>query len=209
MTRLRPTFAFTLAFAFAGCATTSTISTAPTPDPNASPLEKKLAQDPNDGEVNFALGEDAESHGDLLRAEQYFLRAEALRVDADRVAPRIIRVLAQAHRYGEALERCQRRLQQKPGDRATRFVEAALLIGLDRPHEAERDLNALVAEQPNDPEAYLQLGRLYKDAKDGERASKMFHKYLELAPDGPQAAAVRFELAGEVDTTQLGGQPGP
>jgi predicted Zn-dependent protease len=180
----------------AGCATTTTASsTGPTPDPNASPLEKKLAANPNDAEVNFQLGEDAESHGDLLRAEQYYLRAEALKYDSDKVVPRIIRVLTTAHRYGEALDRCERRLSVKPGDRSTRYVEAALLVALDRPHEAERDLNAMIAEQPKDPEPYLALGRIYKDAKDGERAKQMFHKYLELAPDGEHAAQVRFELA--------------
>jgi predicted Zn-dependent protease len=181
----------------AGCATTSVSKEGPTPDPNASPLEKKLAANPNDAAVNFQLGEDAESHGDLLRAEQYYLRAEALKYDPDLVTPRIIRVLTTAHRYGEALDRCQRRLSIKPNDRATRYVEAALLVALDRPHEAERDLNAMIAEQPKDPEPYLALGRIYKDAKDGERAKQMFHKYLELAPDGEHAAQVRFELAEE------------
>jgi predicted Zn-dependent protease len=193
MTHRALTFAFT--FALAGCATTEAVG--PTPASDATPLEKKLAQNPNDPEVNFALGEDAESHGDLLRAEQYYLRAEALRVDGDRVVPRIIRVLTTAHRYGEALDRCQRRLQQKPGDRATRYVEAALYVALDRPHEAERDLNALITEQPKDADAYLALGRIYKDANDHDRAKKMFHKYLELAPEGAQAASVRFELADE------------
>jgi tetratricopeptide (TPR) repeat protein len=194
---------------FVGCVTPSATTSGPTPSANATPLEKKLIENPDNAEVNFQLGEDAESHGDLLRAEQYYLRAEALRVDADRVTPRIIRVLVTAHRYGEALERCQRRLDAKPGDRATRYVEAALYAGLDRPKDAVRDLNALIDSQPKDPDAYLALGRLYKDANNHERAVQMFHKYLELAPDGRDAASVRFELASEGDATALGGKPEP
>jgi len=187
-----------------GCATSQSAS-APALSADASPLERKLAENPNDREVNFALGGDAESHGDLLRAEQYYRRAEALGMPAEQIVPRIIRVLIAAHRYDEALDRCHRRLEQKPDDRATRFVEAALLVALERPKEAERDLHALIESQPKDPEGYLALGRLYQDERKSDRAKEMFHKYLELAPNGEHAAQVRFELAGDGDASELGG----
>jgi tetratricopeptide (TPR) repeat protein len=167
-----------------------------TPNPNASPLEKKLGENPNDAKVNLGLGQEAEAGGDLLRAEQYYLRAEALGISPDEVEPRIIKVLVAAHRYEEALARCQRRLGKKPNDRATRYVAAAILAGLERSRDAERELSTLVRDKPDDPDAYLQLGRLYRDALgDAAKSREMLKKYLELAPEGTEAARVRFELA--------------
>lgn len=176
---------------------------------DATPLERKLADDPNDRQVNLALGEDAESHGDYLRAEQYYLRAEALGAAPAEIVPRVLRVLTASHRYDEALERCQRRLQAKPDDRITRYVEATLFVALERPREAERDLNALAQSQPKDARAYLALGRLYRDGNDPTRARAMFKRYLQLAPAGEDAAAVRFELASEGEPIDIldGGPP--
>jgi predicted Zn-dependent protease len=168
-----------------GCATTT--SEKPT-------LEKKLSDNPNDRAVNMRLGEQAEASGDTLRAEQYYLRAEALGVPQEEILPRLLRVLVNAHRYDEALERCKKRLDIKPEDRATRYVEAALYVAVDRPKDAEKELDSLVRTKPDDADAYLALGRLYKDIGD-ERARSMFEKYLALAPNGDASAQVRYELA--------------
>jgi tetratricopeptide (TPR) repeat protein len=163
--------------------------------PSASPLERRLGTNPNDAGVNLELGAEAEAGGDLLRAEQYYLRAEALGVPAEKIVPRILRVLVAAQRYEEALARCKRRLAQAPEDRTTRFVEAALLVAVERPAEAEQELNGLMRTGPGDPEVYLALGKLYRDAfADRQRARGMFEKYLELAPRGAEAAAIRYEL---------------
>jgi predicted Zn-dependent protease len=189
---MRP-LVFVILFA-SGCATTEKNTIQPPTD--VSPLEKKLGDNPNDAVVNLQFGNDAEASGDLLRAEQYYLRAEALGTPQDQILPRLMRVLVASHRYAEALARSQRRLAEKPGDRTTRYVQAALLVALDRPKDAERELNALVHTEPKDPEAYLQLGRLFHES-DRPRALALYRKYLELAPNGHDAAAVRFELAEE------------
>ena len=158
-----------------------------------SPLERRLAKNPEDARVNLQLGEAAETGGDYMRAEQYYLRAEALGIKVEEILPRIVRVLVAAQRYGEALERCHLRLQKVPTDRATRYIEASLYVALDRPKDAERELSALQRAQPSDPDAYLALGRLYKDS-DPARARAMFEKYLALAPAGQEAEAIRYEL---------------
>jgi predicted Zn-dependent protease len=156
-------------------------------------LEKKLSDNPNDQAVNLTLGEQAEASGDLLRAEQYYLRAEALGEPEEAMLPRILRVLVKSQRYDEALARCKRRLDQKPDDRATRYVEAALFLALDQQKDAETALETLQRTKPDDADAYLALGRIYRDAGDA-RARPMFEKYLSLAPNGESAAQVRFDL---------------
>lgn len=192
MMRLHHSFC-AIASLFCACAS----NPATKPDRPVSAVEKKLGADPNDAQVNIQMGLQSEATGDLLRAEQYYLRAEALGVPEAEIAPRILRVLSLAHRYDEALERCKKRLSRVPDDRATRYVEAALLVALDRPKEAEHELTALQRSEPKDPQSYLALGRLYRDGNDRARARQMFEKYLELAPNGESAASVRFELSDE------------
>ena len=160
-------------------------------------LEKRLAANPDDPQVNLALGEQAEAYGDYLRAEQYYLRAEALGVKEDQILPRILRALVKGRRYDEALARCRKRLTERPEDRTTRYVEVALYVALDRTKEAERELSTLMRAKPDDPRAYLALARIYQDGGDHVRARPLFEKYLLLDPNGADAPAVRFELAEE------------
>lgn len=161
-------------------------------------LEQRLAAHPEDPALNLALGEQAETGGELLRAEQYYLRAEALGTPSGAVVPRLIRVLVAAHRYDEALGRCRRQLASDPTDRPTRFLVAALLIALDQPAQAKQELANLMRGDPRDPEPYLTLGRLYLRT-DRQRARPLLERYLLLAPDGSAAPEVRFELAGDGD----------
>lgn len=194
---VKPLVAASIFFAGAAllssCATSQSPPAFPPTQP-VGPLEKKFSDDPNDREVNLKLGEQAERGGELLRAEQYYLRAEALGVPTEKILPRLLSVLVKAQRYEDALDRCKKRLGVVPQDRETRFLEAALLVAVDRAREAERDLMLLAKQKPEDPEAYLQLGRLYRDEyHDRPRAKEMFGRYLALAPNAPER--VRFEVS--------------
>ncbi|MGZ3439964.1 MAG: tetratricopeptide repeat protein [Polyangia bacterium] len=170
-------------------------ASAPKPVKDVSPLEKQFADAPDDPKVNLELGDRAAAGGDWLRAEQYYQRAEALGIGEDHVVPRLLKVLVQARRYDEALDRCKRRLAHTPTDRGTRLVEAAIYEALERPHDAERELNVLVRTRPEDPNPYLALGKLYRDSyNDAPRARAMFTKYLALAPKGEEADAIRYQM---------------
>jgi tetratricopeptide (TPR) repeat protein len=170
----------------------------PLPPKDVSPLERQLGDNPDDMQVNLSLGDHATAVGDYLRAEQYFRRAQALGAPPRQIVPRILRALVLARRYDEALELCRHRLAAEPQDRPTRLVEAAILEALDRPKDAERELDVLVKTRPEDPHPYLALGKLYRDSyHDGARAKQMFEKFLSLAPKGHEADAVRYELEEE------------
>ena len=185
-----------IALLLAGCAAPQRPeASAPKPVKDVSPLEKQFADSPDDPKVNVELGDRATSGGDWLRAEQYYERAEALGVAADQIVPRLLKVLVLARRYDEALERCRKRLSRTPTDRGTRLVEAAIFEALERPHDAERELNVLVRTKPDDPNPYLALGKLYRDSyNDAPRAREMFAKYLALAPKGDEAEAIRYQM---------------
>ena len=178
-----------------GCAAPQREASAPKPVKDVSPLEKQFADSPDNPKVNLELGDRSAATGDWLRAEQYYQRAEALGVPEDQIVPRIVKVLVMARRYDEALERCHKRLSRTPTDRGTRFVEAAIYEALERPHDAERDLNVLVRTKPDDPNPYLALGKLYRDSyNDAPRAREMFAKYLTLAPKGEESDAIRYQM---------------
>ena len=178
-----------------GCAAPQREVSEPKPVTDVSPLERQFAAHPEDAKVNLELGDRAAAVGDWLRGEQYYQRAEALGTPEAQVVPRLVKVLVMARRYDEALERCKRRLAKTPEDRATRLVQAAILEALERPREAERELNVLVHTKPDDPNPYLALGKLYRDSyNDAARAREMFQKYLSLAPKGEEADAVRYQL---------------
>lgn len=174
-----------------GCAQSAARASATTP-------LARLAEAPLDPARTLELAAQAEGTGDYLRADQYYVRAEALGVPTDRVLPRRLAVMVASERLLDAVALCQARLGEKPDDRATRHVLAALYIALDRPVAAERELRILIATAPSDAQPYLALGHLYREAfADAARARAMFEKYLELAPTDAAAAALRFEIATE------------
>ncbi len=178
-----------------GCAAPQRTASAPKPVKDVSPLEKQFADHPDDPKVNLELGDRSMAGGDWLRAEQYYQRAEALGIAEEALTPRMLKVLVLARRYDEALERCHKRLSKTPTDRATRLVEAAIYEALERPHDAERDLNVLVRTRPDDPNPYLALGKLYRDSyNDARRAREMFTKYLALAPKTDESEAIRYQM---------------
>ena len=72
------------------------------------------------------------------------------------------------------------------------------------------DAYAAAAElQPEKPQAYLAAGQAYEQAGDKGRAIQYWNDYLELAPDGEQADAVKERIAslleGEQDNPSAAG----
>lgn len=170
-------------------------TSAPTP---ATPLEARYLAQPGDAKVNFELGFEAERQGDFLRADQYYRRVEQLVADAQLRAlarHRIVVVLVRSHRLQEAYDRCRSQLAENSSDRSTRYLLAAILSSLERPREAERELETLRRTSPDDATVYLELGKLYRDMfGDRVRADRMFRHYLALAPKGTEAETLRFEM---------------
>lgn len=191
------------------CAAPQKTASAPKPVKDVSPLEKQFADTPDDPKVNLELGDRATAGGDWLRAEQYYQRAEALGLSEAELTPRLLKVLVMARRYDEALERCHRRLSKTPTDRATRLVAAAIYEALERPRDAERELNVLVRTKPEDPNPYLALGKLYRDSyNDAVRARAMFTKYLALAPKSDEADSIRYQMEEAAPPPEVAAPPG-
>jgi Flp pilus assembly protein TadD len=55
--------------------------------------------------------------------------------------------------------------------------------------EATKAVETAVALDPDNPQAYHQLGLCYSSAGENSKAKAAFEKFLELAPDHPEAAS--------------------
>jgi tetratricopeptide (TPR) repeat protein len=70
------------------------------------------------------------------------------------------------------------------------FKKGNLKAAMNRFREATR-------WNPSFAEAFLRLGETEEKLKDKQAAKEAYSKYLELSPDGKEAAAVKKKLAGK------------
>ena len=64
-----------------------------------------------------------------------------------------------------------------------------------RYQDAEGELGTLVQVAPGYAPAYRELGQLYEATREYVRAAEAFENYLRLAPDAPDSAAIRIQIA--------------
>ncbi len=120
------------------------------------------------------------------------------------------RLLAQ-EKYWDVIQAIEPHLEQARGRLKAR---AQLLIAkayIKNPHwvkRAEVELQHVVQAEPNNLDALVLLGGIYKRSGLGTRAASMFRKVLEVNPDHPEAAQALAELGvppSEERPTQPGG----
>ncbi|NTU86120.1 MAG: tetratricopeptide repeat protein, partial [Chloroflexales bacterium] len=163
-------------------------------------LEEANRDSPTDGPVAFGLAERYRAMGRLDDA------ASVLE-PAARANPRDIGVLhlwgdllTEAGRYGDAEEAYMLAARADPSADNWNKLGAALLDWgqLDK---AEIALSQAIAADPQVPDPYYQLGRLFAQTDNAERARAELRTYLELAPDGRWASDAR-QLLAELGTGQ-------
>jgi tetratricopeptide (TPR) repeat protein len=102
----------------------------------------------------------------------------------------------EAGEFAEAITAARAALTLDPTAAEARFNLALALKRSHRDPEAARELERLLQANPDDVRAHLTLGNLYAGtlANPGQARSH-YQKVLTLAPDHPQATAIRFWLA--------------
>ncbi|HEX8170374.1 MAG TPA: tetratricopeptide repeat protein [Thermoanaerobaculia bacterium] len=81
-----------------------------------------------------------------------------------------------------------------PANAVTLFNDAAKLINANNDAEAEKLLKQAIAIDPKMAQSYYELGMLYARASKNGDAREMLQKYLEIAPDGKDAATAKEML---------------
>ena len=153
-------------------------------------LELANAASPSDGPLAFGL---AELYRELGRLDD----AAAVLEPAGRANPKDTGVLhlwgdilSDAGRYADAEEAYMLAARGSPTAGNWNKLGAALLEWgkLDK---AELALSQAVVADAQSPDPYFQLGKLFAQRGEGERATSQLQIYLQLAPDGPWAGDAR------------------
>lgn len=183
-----------------GCATKPPVIV----DPMLTTARQALVKNPGDLRPQLALAELYFQRHDYLRATQYLSLVEGQSaryrsegIDAERVFQLGVLIAVHGQHYSQAIRRCQARLEQVMEDSRTRSLLASLLEAIGDELAAERQWRLMVALQPKEPGHLLSLARFYLRTERIDRnqlAQRLYSRYLELEPEGPEAARVKAAL---------------
>lgn len=174
-------------------------------DPVLAAARQRMAKNPGDAALQRELAELYLKRHDYLRARQYLNlveeqtpeRQHAAGISDDQLFQLGVLIAVGSQHYSQAIRRCQARLEQAIEDAATRRLLASLLEGVGDEAGAERQWRLLAALHPTEAQHVLELARFYLRSERADRAQlahKQYARYLELAPDGPEATRVKTAL---------------
>jgi predicted negative regulator of RcsB-dependent stress response len=91
----------------------------------------------------------------------------------------------------EALEYFKKSIAIAPDDHALAYNVAEILFVAGKADEAIEYYDLAIKINPKWPKSYMQRGYAYLNKGDTKKAIESFNKYLELAPDSPEADGIR------------------
>lgn len=131
-----------------------------------------------------------------LRSKQYDKAIasanKALALDTD--SEDMFRVLSEAYAATGNAAKAAEYKKKLPANATAMFNEAARLINAGKDGEAEPMLKNAIAADANFAQAYYELGMLYVRAQKNADAKTNLQKYLELSPNGKDAATAKEML---------------
>ncbi|MFO0579274.1 MAG: hypothetical protein U1A78_35175 [Polyangia bacterium] len=185
----------------------------PAPDPLTAARER-LQKTPGDARTLVELAELYFLSRDYLRARQYLALAEQVsarapgagagtEIDREKMFQLGLLIAVHGEQYSVAIKRCQERLMRKPADSRVRSLLASLHEALGDELAAEKQLRLLLLMHPEQSAFLVDLARFYERgsrADKKEQAHRLYHRYLDVAPQGALAPQVRAALlAQQVD----------
>ena len=160
-----------------------------------SPTDVAVAASPeHDAARLYSLGERAAANGDSVRAEQYLSLAIQRRYRVERALPLLLSVCVSSSRLRAALNHAEPYLRSHPEDVSLRYLVATIRVGLGEEQTARLELERILQEAPDNPDAHYLLGVL-DEPMSAEDARRHFRTYLAATPTGKRAADVRGRLA--------------
>ncbi len=165
------------------------------PPAELAALEAANAADPSNGPLAFGLAERYRDLGRLDEAARVLARAAQANPHDIGVMHLWGDILAEAGRYDEAETAYLMAARAAPSAANWHKLGSALL-SWGRLDKAEIALSQAVVADPEAPEPYFTLGRLFLERGDRERARAELEIYLALDADGPWAGEARRLLEG-------------
>lgn len=171
----------------------SCVPTVQPPEPIVPPLETgKIAVTPakrQDGADTqcayfyYLWGKTAENKGHLEEALDAFEKAVVCDAEADYVIRQLTVLLLRMDRKQQALEWADKLISANPDDQKVKMFQADLLASIGEEAKAIALYETLLAQQPNDPELLLKVGRQYLSALDYLKARDRFEQLVAVEPD--------------------------
>jgi tetratricopeptide (TPR) repeat protein len=128
---------------------------------------------------------------DAAKAEEAYLKAEALRADAPEVKRNLGRIYLALKRTDDAENCFQAAVKVLPNDAGARNDLGEALRSAGQTDLAEAEYKKAIALKPEYDAAHYNLGLLYAGANRAPEAAACFRKYLECAPNAGDADDVR------------------
>jgi tetratricopeptide (TPR) repeat protein len=175
------------------------------------------ALDPNDGDIRGLLGTVRRQKGDLPGAIADLEAATRLKPDNAEFAKNLGIAYRYAKREDDAIKAFQKAIALSPNDAS---IHLALAVAYRRQTEKNPDMiPRAIAEyetattlDPSDTDAWFDLGFMYKQDHQNDKAIAAFNKYLELnkGKDAGGQKRIEDEIGGLGGTpvTEAGKKPG-
>lgn len=164
--------------------------------------------DPNDAEIRFNLGTVRRKKGDIAGAITDLEAAVKLRPDDAQFANNLGVAYRHAKRYDDAIKVFQKAIALAPDTASFHFDLAVVYRRLtvknpDLIPQAIAEYEKATSLDPGDPDGWWDLGHMYKEDHQNDKAIAAFNKYLELNK-GKDAAG---QQRAEDEIVALGGTP--
>ncbi len=133
----------------------------------------------------------------LISQDTIRLAREAVKSDPKNVRAwtELGNLMMDARNFSEAVEAYQKALEIDPKNVDVRVDLGTCYRNSGKPNEAVKEYRKALEISPNHLLAHMNLGIVYTyDLKDKAQAIKEFEKYLQLAPNAPNAGQVKMEI---------------
>ena len=176
-----------------GCASTAA---------NEVTAKMDTMRDEQSAEKLFERGKAFATVGDWTRAEQYLASSMDAGAAQRVVMPILLNVCVQDRRYRVAAWYAEDYLRRHPADIDMRYILGTIYAALGDVKGARANLEAVIAQRPEDPHTHYALAVVLRDAnQDLPAMDQHFRAYLRLAPEGEHAEEARAGLLLEVPKT--------
>ena len=156
--------------------------------------QELLEKAPEVYQIHFNLGMAYEKVEDYDKAAEHFrvfLEHEPDHFDANFS---LANALSRTGGRDEAVRYYEKCSELQPRNAVTHFNLGLALFQSDRLDEAEKAFERCLAADPGFADAHFMLGNIHLRNKDAAGARESYEKFLELAPDSPNAEAARQAL---------------
>lgn len=123
------------------------------------------------------------------------LEAEGVEFKGNRTVAQLYAGIGEAYMSKDNLAEAEKyfklSIEIDPADHALAYNVAEILFNINKVDEAIKYYQMAATIKPDWPKSYLKLGYAYLNKGDMQKAVEAFEKFLEKAPDDPQADTIR------------------